>query len=431
VDGVDSMNEQVEILSFAECQTYFKHVNEDLYNLLTEVIPPTLACFVKVNYQYGDLIINQGQLQLSKYPFLGLDAVTMDKITAELSYCAIPLGYIVENIAEVFIEENEYPSPLNLISAGKMFGLFETVDYLQDIKTSPIWMVSAGTRNIFTLAKISDRKKLIKLGKSLGFQLKDKFTQFSSHWQLFRTITQATHSTWRCPVIFFGKSFFDHIEKANVGHTLKAYLYQLAWTQVAHFIVDFDLKVMWRSMLDKLAMRNYSPNPYISHQIKHLFILSMGRLPGFMPVNEDFKGAPISQIQEALHTFYQTKHWPTLISTVPTDTLAQTGKVFYSLSYPSLLEGLPVNRARYTLLDDLRQIQSLTTIVWKHIQKEVGSIKNIQFDFIHPDAISTDNMHSIADVISQQPLFSQQMGTVNTASTFWRGCICIQKRQPE
>lgn len=422
---------QVAILSFSDCQSYFKHTNDDLHNLLAQIIPPDLSCFIKVDYPYGDLIVHHGHLPLTKLPFANLDSRTNNKVMTELSYCTIPLGYVAKNVVEVFVEESDHCVPLNLISAGQLFGLFETIDYLQEIQLPSFWTISAGVRNIFTLAKISDRKKLLTLSKALSIQLEDKFNQLPSHWQLFKSIVNATQTPWHCSVIFFGKSFFDYIEKSNQGHILKMYFYRQGWKQMSRFLFDFDIKVIWRNILDKLAAKNYSPNLYISHQVKHLLSLAMERLPGFASVRDDFKGAPVSCIQTVLHDIYETRHWPTIISTVPLDTLTKTGEIFYSLSYPSVLEGLPINRTRYTMSSDLNQIQSLIDVTWKDIQKDIALIKDIRFRFIHPGSSTTNHMLSAETLVSQHPLAfgasHLNMGSINTNSTFWRGCICIQQ----
>src|SRR5207302_10084921 len=129
------------------CQSV-EQLNPQLAKIINSISLKTHHKLIKATYSFGDLIIKEGRLCLP---------IENEKLYTQLNYSPIPLALLLNKSAEVFIENSANPPlPLNILHPGDFFGTFETVNFMMNKQSSPVWNVSAGARSTFMLPKISD-----------------------------------------------------------------------------------------------------------------------------------------------------------------------------------------------------------------------------------------------------------------------------------
>ncbi len=111
------------------------------------------------------------------------------KIQSNLNYSPIPLSLLLNKNSEIFLCEGERTIPLNILKPGLLFGIFETVDFMFDRQSSPVWNVSAGLRSVFMLPKINEFSGIKRLRNHYHLSLDTQLKYLNQHWQVFKEIS--------------------------------------------------------------------------------------------------------------------------------------------------------------------------------------------------------------------------------------------------
>jgi hypothetical protein len=417
-----------------------RKVNPELAKIIDRINPDKHYPLIKASYRFGDLIVKDGipQLPAKNGELVPLmDASVRKNVKDQLSYSSIPLFLTLKNANEVFINSSGRTIPLNMFYPGSLLGLFESLDYMFGRVSTPKWCVSSGARNLFMLPKINEISGFNRLKIAYELDLKIQPRYLIDHWKMFHAI--ASHKNfdqpWHSEVIFFTKGWFTH-QKDWAWYALKDYLCRHAWTQAQFAISKVGLNLSWEHFVDAISSRNLRPTPYIADQVKHIMLIAAGRSVGFKSADDSNQVAPVFGLQKAIVEIYQLKKYYPTIMHISSIEKESTLPIYYSLSYPTLLEGSPQNKTPgSTIMLDLREIKQLIdTIrpVFQDHDKVDGNVfDNVKFNYFHVEKdkygeiLQSDSVLNLNDKLLGGKKFKDR--EFCETSQFWRGCIMITR----
>lgn len=432
------MGRSVRNLNWASARVRVKKVNAELAKIIDDIDPPKHYQIIKATYQYGDLVIDNGVTQLPNHAGNLLPAAHQDAekiVKQKLNYNAIPLLLTLKNDNEVFLETCNRVIPLNLFHEGNLLGLFESINFLLGWRSQPKWSVSAGARSIFMLPKITDNRGFDRLRKRFEVPAKLAIQNLQDHWDVFKYLAQ--HPTfqqpWENEILFFTQDWLKH-QDSPTWKPFFNYLFKHAWQQTQFAIGKIEQSLSWEKSSEVISLRNIRLDHGIIDQVKHILLIASGRFPAFRPPNNNSSTAPIDGLQEAFVNSYLLKPYlPTLMHTQPLDTLDKLKSLYYSLSFPTLLEGSPTKISTFTIMTDLKDIQMVLDTLRERIPKDSGHIiHTVDVDYFH---VEKDSMQ---EILSSKLLPEKDSALIEDkkryptldfcySSLFWRGCLRIKK----
>lgn len=436
--------ELLQEVTWEDVRADVKQVNPEFANIIDKLNPGKNLKLIKAIYSFGNLIVDNGILNLPVTKFrlakLG-DPLINQNITKQLNYSPIPLFLTLKKSHEVFIEANQRVIPLNLFKAGSLLGLFESIDSLFNDISRPKWSVSAGTRSIFMVPKINETIGFRRLRAEYALPSSMQVQQLSDHWELFKEI--ATHPNfkqkWQSEVLFFTDEWMIKHQRDLAWYDFRNYLFQMGWQQ-AKFAMGknedrVDISLAWRKFTEIISSRRLKPTPYLADHVKHIVTIAAGRWPGFRPADDLQEVAPIIGLQDAFISVYQLrKYYPTIMYASLFNRNEKL-PIYYSLNYPTLLEGSAYNYGTSTLMMDLRDIKLLLDI-FKEIITSTGEsidkhiLEKSHFEYFHVEQDKLKEIKSSKVLAFNDPRLKQGHDKVSkrilcTTSSFWRGCIQI------
>lgn len=376
-------NLNIKELSWMEAKSIIKKTRPELYQALEEVQPSSEYTFIKATYAYGSYIRKDGMTYL---PTVNGDTVPLthasvpasirDSLVNELS----PLGLVLNKAVEIYFEAPERIVPSAIKKTGYFFGVWPFFDELYNLNSRRFnqWTLTAGARSIFMLPSISDAHGHAKIQRDLGIT-KRAPKELGEHHGVFKEIAkrhiQDPKHSWQCEVLFFTKKWTTNI---NAPHMLplKMYWLSIAWQQSAKCRLQLDNNIAWEAYIHEVRDQGVKAGPYVINTIKHLSALRDGSYPGFaVAQNEDC--IPLNLIQECYINSYLLKDYCPLIIEPRLLNKANPCSIYYSLSFPTLLEWAPRSRVANNLLNDMRELKLLANIYETTLQE------NNLFEYFH------------------------------------------------
>lgn len=427
----------LEELSWKEIREHVKQVAPELAAIIDKISPSDKYKLIRATYNYGDLIVNDGVLQLPDHqgkvwPITSLN----NELTQQLTYSPIPLFLTLEKANEVFVDTGVRIIPLNLFKPGSLLGLFETTDYLFQFDSKPSWSVTAGARSIIMLAKITESSGLRRLRSEFKLPASLRLNDLSDHANVFAAIAHHPNfkQAWQSQVLFFTKDWFDNHHNDPHWLALHRYFFKYTWQQAKFAISRIELSLGWETFVDAISSRKLKPTPYIADQVKHILSVAAGRSPGFRPNDQSQLVAPTQGLQEAFVDIYQLKQYlPTFMH--PYTINAQDNQpAYYSLLFSTVLEGSPHNESSSTIMLDLREIKLLLDTAFERAASSQSrfsiTLKNTTFEYFHVEADKFEEIQSSKLIPEKDPIFCEALSTFKDrsfcfTSAFWRGCIRI------
>lgn len=407
--------------------------NQKLAAIIDEIGPPKNYKLVLASYNFGDLIVKDGitQVRVSNQ----LVPVTSQNLPKQfinaLTYSFIPFGLLLNKSSEVFLDVNNRTIPLRVLSPGDFFGVFEVMDFICGRDSSPVWSVSSGTRTIFTLPKITRRSEVKKLRKYFNIPSNIALNDISDHWQIFKYIAHHPLDTngWQSKVLFFTKEWFNH-QNDEIWFKFYQNFYQKSWVQSQYAIGKIEFSLIWQQFMQAITDRNLKPRPYLSDTAKHLLLIASKSSPVFIPsVSHEEISAPIQKIQEAIVDIYSLeKYFPSIIRITSAEEVDGAFPVYYPLSYPTLLEGVPVEKRSPTVINDLREIKLLMDVFNEDQSGKDSVMKKIKLDYFHSYSDPYNEISSSKLILHQDKRFLEGINKYPgrkfcDTSSFWKGCI--------
>jgi hypothetical protein len=176
---------------------------------------------------------------------------------------------------------------------------------------------------------------------------------------------------------------------------LKNYIYQQAWQQTQHARGKFQFGLLWQSLMNLIYQQKLNSNSYITDTVKHLLGIAARQVPAMAPVVDGEENlAPMKIIQQAFIESYQLKnYWPQVMA--PAFLNKETSPiVYYSLNFPTLLEGPAYNNKASTIRADLKDVKLHMDTIFEKAQHNYNLLENKTFQYFHTQADKEDRIHS-------------------------------------
>jgi hypothetical protein len=423
----------LQALTWQDVREEVKAVNLELFNSIEAISPDDSFVLYKVKYRFGDLIINRGVMQIPSdtsehlIPFHEAKLSTKDR--ENLSYSPIPAHLILKNSCEIFVTNNERIIPMHFAKAGSVVGLFETLDYITNTQSAPLWDVAAGARSIFMLPHITEKQGISRLMKTYRLPHNIQLKNLSDQWGMFKRILEKenTSDPWSCEILFFSKKWFE-LEDDLGWSAFYRYIFKQGWQRIQYTFNQIERAFVWQAIIEVVEKRNLKPRHYIADTVKHLFAIATNRYPGFIPIDFEHDAAPIKLLQDIFIDVYGLKnYYPTFMGV---RTLDQMDKqpVYYSLNLPTLVEGIPpLEKKANRIMVDLREIKLLIDTFKERSSylEQHHKFKNINFNYYHTEKDMYGEIQASQDIATEDSRFLYKGLPFCLHSHFWRGCIKI------
>jgi hypothetical protein len=416
--------DEPRILEWKEIKNHLEKINPSLSALIDQINPGREYPLIKAQYPFGDLIVSNGY-----FSHLG-------SLTNHISYSPIPLFLVLNKTLEVFIRTNDRVIPLNVLEEGDLVGLFETIDALFSEKSSPPWYVSSGMRSIFLLPRITDQSRYKRLDLKYQISSYRQVRKLEDHWYFFKNLAESSNfnQQWYSEILIFTSPWFNRKKNdSKAWRNFYDYIFEQAWKVASFALSKFNVSLEWESFVSAVSKRRLKPNPYISDNIKHLMMLAEAKLPGFMPNDDSSERAgPISKLEDFFLNEYKLKSYaPIFMHTAPL-TMTKKKPVYYSLAYPTLLEGAPGTSNNKTIILDLLDIMTNIKTIQERVER--GIFKDLEFAYFHTEKNTHAEVNSSGCILDYDKRFLKILEKSPSRafpdmSQFWRGCIGIKKKK--
>jgi hypothetical protein len=431
----------IKKVSWKTIKSEVKTINSSLYKAIEQAKPSTKHILFKAKYKFGDLITENGVMNLpsSDGTLLPITSeLVPPDIKNKISYRSIPLFLILKNSCEVFVDMNTRTIPLNIFNSGRLLGIFEAHDFLTNRISDPIWTVSAGGRSIFMLPGLADNQGFNRLRRYYELSLKKTPRHLKDHWQLFKEIINSPKfdQAWSCEILIFPEIWLNTSDPSLFEFQL--YLFGDSWIQSQYAMAKVKFSFTWQIFIASVYKRHLNLRSYLADTAKHLFLIALKEWPGFCPSDNSQSVAPTLGLQKAIIDIYQLKNYlPTIMHPSPLADIERLFPVYYSLSYPTLLEGEPEHGTTNRIMPDLRDIKTAMDTFFDKItpeqQLKLGNIKDICFNYFHTEDDVYNEVYKSSDIIQSDSRFIElqkefKNRTLCTSSIFWRGCIRISTK---
>jgi len=199
--------------------------------------------------------------------------------------------------------------------------------------------------------------------------------------------------------------------------------------------LEYD-SLMWETFAHSICKRNLKPNPYIMDTVKHLLLIANGEFPGLKPVNNDDNLLPVSAIETAYTEDYGLKYAPVIMGpSILSANSKNADTVYYSLAYPTLLEGTPVIRHPPSIISEIQEIKSLMNTFENVHTTSYSSdpMKNMVFRYFYAGEDKFGELLHSRDITAYDCNMHQILTTKFSGKDFpahghiFRGYIQIQK----
>ncbi len=395
----------------------------------------------KISYPYGASIVHNGEFCLPTEDGRVIsikDDIIPEFFRKHLTYTYIPLSLILNNSSEVFVKVQNRTIPLNFLMSGEFFGLFELMHFLTYMTSldMPIWNVSAGVRSTFMLPRIADLVGHNRIKKKIGNDLTIP-SNLEDHYKTFVDVNKHSDERdgWYNTILVFSNEWFIDQESKTYIEFYK-YLVTQCWQQL-HLLKDFtEFSSLWSVFTHAINQRNLKPRPYLIDTIKHLILIAEGRGIAFKPTLND-TALPRSLIQRVyLNDYGLQEYIPTIMQ--PTK-FTKNDKVYYSLSFPTLLDSSPYFRNPPSIIEDQREIYRLLDILMNTIHEienpNINALKDIQFELFHSTNDPFGQIISSKNIAQEDPRFLEYSGNQKekrifcSSSSFFNGAIAISTKK--
>jgi hypothetical protein len=412
-----------------------KRVNPRLYNIIQEISPNKSYVLLKAHYPFGQKILDNGELILpsaSNGSFIHFSHYHDPQIKKLLNYSSIPVGLLLNKACEIFIETSHHHIlPLKYIQAGSFFGLFEYLNKLVSIKTSPVWCITAGARSLFMLPSISEKRAHKRISYTFHTSPTPPHT-YEEQWDIFRAIAQQSSPQWKNSVLFFSDKWFEHVGKKDKNwNEFYLSLFEEGWRQLQFVQSESAFNSSWNAFSEITGRKDLNPRTYIANTIKYLIAVTNGAAPAFKFATDNNCG-PLDEIYKAYKEVYQLEKYAINFMHPYNVIYEEFPSLYYSMNTPILIESRPKGKYTPTAKDDLREISHLLKVFTSGLAKDQFPLldKDIflktHFNYFHVESDPTYHIQSTAEIphydkriqISEDEEFS-------SSSSFLKGCLRI------
>lgn len=347
----------INILTWEEARPYIKKANTHLADIIDELSPGKRYRLYKACYQWGDAILEKGQLNLPRKTG-GVVHLSDPGVPREFERClsythAMPMGVVLNNSLELFIElDGQQVASFQTMKKGKIFALWTALDVQSSAHLGKVWTISAGARTFFLASKISDKIHFKRLQRELGLRARAP-NSFIEQYAVFREMmtNQSLSPPWTVEVIYFGKEWLEET-KAIKWRLFRDALKDIVQRETAYLrnqvVFDYAFSCVLRT-------QNLKQNPYLVATLQHLYQLVLGGYTGFrFAVNNE--SGPVNTLSTLFMDIYGLRYAPTFVYQDYLSVLVDKPNepIYYSLAHPTLLDFYPRSRMLVSKLNDMQ-----------------------------------------------------------------------------
>lgn len=412
-------------------------VNAELADIIDDISPGDLP-LIKVSYPFGADIVDRGQLMLPNGR--SLVPATETVFAEDLNYCPIPLGALLNRASEVYLDLQNYVAPLNFLSPGQLFGVFEVLNMFVNQFQLAFWSVASGAKSIFMLPKITRMDSHQRLSREFSVSRHPPQSLPEQH-AIFAGIAAATGkaANWFSEVVLFTDAWMQ-AAKTKVGwQQLRRYLSDVGWQQTSYARDQLMFGLLWQTFSRVLNESRLKPRAYLADTVKYLVRIPIGTVPAFRPAAGDEQAAPFGLLQKAYVDVYGLqKYLPTMMCLSMND-VADSQALYYSLAYPIMLDNVPVDDERQVIISDLREVRMLVTVLIDAIaefqgrsrmREEFQHIIDTNYQYYSADKDVYGNINLSKEIVSDHRFLYEQATYPErefcASSQFLRGCVQAQ-----
>ena len=376
-------------------------------------------------------------------------------VAKELGYAAhtSPLTMVLEKEIEYFVDfkARQLTVPVRMYTPGSLFSFSRILGGMQAESLPPsiensFISATSGARSAFMLPTMGVVSQYTRLKRALNLR-HPKPTSLYEHGLIFKAILQSriTQSDWKACVLYFPESWVTRIRSSTESpwKDLRLYLHESFWRALGHERVSHLYQGVIFSSIQK--DRNLKPSPYLADVARHLLIVPLGMLPGYVPACND-DALPLAELQAAFLEYYGIKYIPTIMHPKRVhfrDTPSEN--VYFSLQYPSMLISSPKARGSATALYELRELNHIMNVYMEELSHNptyantmLGDIaNNVSFQYFHNDTDPHDLVNLSGELIEQDLRFrflSRGLPKKGLQfahdGKFLRGSIAIKNKSP-
>lgn len=365
-------------------------------------------------------------LTLGKYSYGAIIASGEDKKN-------LPNFLVLNKSCEVFWEYRSRPITARIIKAGEI----ALGNLNSEAWQHPLWKLSAGGKNVFIPAKISDYERHKKLQDYFGFEVNRPF-QFYEQRHVFSLIANSNQvaDPWQCEVLFFGEEWFQYQDdpawQPFYKYLLQEALQHDSQLKAYHPIFDLVMSIFQQEKSKKLSINQIQG-------IAQLFMLALNNTPGFTPLQDDSM-MPLKLIQSAYLECYKLKQYEPIV--MGPGYFNETGQnreaIYFSMNHRNFYQFAPSENNFASHAKEFYQlywafekfINFIKTKNYLHPEHKISQlIKNTEFMFYHPGSPTYQDFIPTEEIPFNNSAFAKSIEKgfqFPAKSSFFNGSIQIK-----
>lgn len=347
-----------------------------------------------------------------------------------------PLGMILENQIEYFIEIEDQIIPYDIANPGTIFNKSILLNKKLNRNYIPngVLKASAGSRTAFSLPSINSYNNLIKLGDKLNCKISAP-RKSSDHWHIFKQISWGSKSPWRVCMLYFSEKWIQALLGDPDWIELKTYI-----TEKDRELHQYDSNNVFYEIFYSFAQNKHNlsvSNPYITNTVLHLIKIALGEAPGYIPATTE-EAMPLSVIQNALCEFYDIDSHPTIMTPHKYKFENDDHPIYYSLQHPTMPSFSIKRNSRVTANNEILAINYIMPSLIQEMLDESSMMKNtvlsdlakkVKFKFFHNVPTNKDYITGSSTLKDYDKRFIHSSDKTNKKfcheGKFLRGCVMI------
>lgn len=298
-------------------------------------------------YRYGADILQTGQFQVPCVAeHRDNECHECRSLSGRFPAGQLPLGLVLENPVEVYLQESTHLTPLRVLGPGEWFGVFEALDAgiiagreeFQPVTASGSYNVSSGAKSARLIAPCStewanrlcrsDRKH-----RAMRALNSERPEDRSS--ELIRIFNEQQDSPWSVEVALLRPDLAARLETPA-----RARLLEVGWTQGRHLLSRSLEDSAWLERYHEYAASSSTAGMLTLRTARHLLYVARGEQPAFKPVGSAGpETGPLRGFQRWLMDEQRFEFLPGLVQ--PHHVVSSGDHAYYSLSEPTILGPLP------------------------------------------------------------------------------------------
>lgn len=294
-----------------------------------------------------------------------------------------PLGMVLENTLEYYIEFGDIVVPNEIVGPGYIFNKSILLNTGSNENYSPngIYKAAAGARTAFSLPSISNFNSILKLNSCLGTKLKTP-KKYSEHGDIFKKICSShiINSGWRTCLLYFSKKWIDSMINDPSWKDVIIYMYKIDKKESMFESQNSSHDFFYTYVQSK---HNMNTNSYQTKTLYHLFKLALGKAPGYAPATSE-EYLPLNSIQQCLYDFYRIDQHPTIMVPTQIGFNNSHGPVYYSLQTPTMQSYYTKRNQKISANKEIEALDLMIPGFLHEMSKTDGMVSTTTFNSVAP-----------------------------------------------